>query len=112
MEDKKIFRAMQLTVKENDKIRELKQLFKNIEGKKYITADIVKLAFDNISRIEKLDVAQEYEDNKKQKFIKVMVYLPEKLYNDIVEYSNSHFREIINTVRYMINGYYKIVFKK
>ena len=36
----------------------------------------------------------------------------EKLYNDIVEYSNSHFREIINTVRYMINGYYKIIFKK
>lgn len=99
--------VLSIRVEENEKLNALAKHFKASQS------GAIQQACQYLPQIEKLTFAEKLNrTGNNAKWTSKCFKVPTEFYTELEDYATAHFRELANTIRYIINGCYKILFEK
>lgn len=99
--------VLSIRVEENEKLNALAKHFSTTQY------GAIQEACQYLPQIEQLTFTEKLNrTGNSAKWISKCFKVSAEFYTALEDYATAHFRELANTIRYVINGCYKIVFNK
>lgn len=97
--------AIFITQEEQEKLSKLAEHFNTTQY------GAIEKGAEYINQIEQINIGIKVRKLSAKRIHKKLLFTQE-FYDALDEYSIAHFRDITSTIRYIINGAYKIIFEK